>query len=369
MNDLSISRGICLIGLLSVLVFTACSPNLTGQNGSRPAAEGDACPPIDRTSSQSIFAFGGNLNEQHAVYLAEIGGDSVKMLSDAIASSSCPAFSPDGLRLAFCSDSGDGSRLFIMCRDGSSPHPLTDKIKGCSCGPDAPLSWSPDGSWIMLPIQGEDRSQPIYDIFIVSSNDGQVINLTSAPQRYGGLVWDADSQSIYFAGKIGEISDIYRMDIINKTTTPLTGKPINGAPMGWSSDGSQLLYFADSGDGNFEIYLLNRGEDQPMRLTDAQDFDTYPQWFPDGRHILFVSKRDGDNEIYRMDADGSHQENLTNDPHAMDIWPSISSDGQHIIYLTSRGDQWDSWVMNADGSDRQKLTELIGLPGTVSWLP
>ena len=332
-----------------------------------------ACSQGTPTSRQNpepaSFAFSSVLNEQRNIFLFELDSETSQPLLTNEGENTCPAFSPDGNQIAFCGKRGDKNYPFIAGGDGSNPHILTEQIDACTCSSDAPLSWSPDGKWIVLPVLGGDPNLFGYDIFVVDTQRSTAQNLTSSPQRFGGLLWNKDSQSILITGKVGGREDIYQIDIRTKAYQPLLPNPIQGAATNWSADGSQLLLFADSGEGNFDIYLLRKGEKTLTRLTSAPGFDSYPQWFPDGQYILFESKRDGNYEIYRMNADGSEQVNLTNNPTAMDLWPTQSSDGTKIFYLTSYEDQWDSWMMNADGSEKRKMTDLIGIPSKIAWKP
>lgn len=360
-------------GLLFFLIFlSACNPSqstptpdLSDQSAQSPARSPIALAP----SGLAQFVFSATLNNKAEITLANTDGVILKQLTQSEGGANCPAFSPDGLQVAFCSVQDAKSRLMLMGSDGSNPHLIAEEIEGCGCSPDAPLAWSPDGKWISLPVTGMEQSAPVYDIFAVRVKDGQVTQLTAEQQRYGGLVWNPDSKSVLVTGPISGQEDIYRITLSDKKVSPLTSTPITGAATGWSPDGKNLLYFADSGGGNFDIFLLQNGSDQPVRLTDANGFDSYPRWFPDGQHILFVSTRDGDQEIYRMNADGSEQTNLTNNPGVLDIWPSLSPDGQYVIYLTGNNNQWDSWIMKADGSDKRKLTNVIGIPSTIAWKP
>jgi Tol biopolymer transport system component len=299
---------------------------------------------------------------------ADLRDQTIQPFSENTNEGKCPAYSPDGSLLAFCNEEGGTSKLFTVRSDGSDPQELTDAIAGCACSPDAPLAWSPDGKWIGLPVNMDAQSY-VYDIYVVNIRGKKAINLTSNPQRYGGLVWNPDNRSVLFTGEVGGQMDIYQVDIADKKITPFSSQPITGAASEWAPDGRKLAYFADSGGGNFDIYIFEKNNGESLQLTDAAGFDSYPHWFPDGQKILIISKRDGEDEIFSMDADGSDQKNLTENPNAMDIWPSISRDGQTIVYLTAENSQWKVMQMNADGSGKKEITGLVGIPSTISWRP
>ena len=108
-------------------------------------------------------------------------------------------------------------------------------------------------------------------------------------------------------------------------------------------------------DGNFEIYAIDLGANDLLRLTNNPYNDVDATWAPDGSRIAFSSDRSGDYEIYAMQADGSNVERLTSDP-ADDLSPSWSSDGTLIAFNSDRGGNRDVYVMNSDGSGVSRLT-------------
>ena len=72
------------------------------------------------------------------------------------------------------------------------------------------------------------------------------------------------------------------------------------------------IAFASTGDGDWEIYVMNADGTGQTRLTVNTADDYSPAWSPDGSMIAFVSGRDGNLDIYVMNADGSGQTPLTN---------------------------------------------------------
>ena len=80
------------------------------------------------------------------VYTVDSHGSNLTMLAKA---SSPPVWSPDGSHIAFLRG-GDRDSLFVIKPDGSGMRKLADPIQRRNWTPDARLSWSPDGSEILL---------------------------------------------------------------------------------------------------------------------------------------------------------------------------------------------------------------------------
>jgi len=360
-----------LIKFSAIIIYCA---NLSACSSAGPAHQQPAAPPaipspIPRAPEPAIFVFAGEINGVDGIYQGQAGATTVRLLAQAPEGVSCPAFSPDGGQIAYCAGVNGESLIYLMDASGNSPHALTDTIHSCTCSPDAHLSWSPNGQWILLPAAGPDQTKNEFDLFIVSKDGSKTVNLTSGMQRYGGLTWTPDSQYILYSGTFNGQADIHRLDISTLKSDPLFDTPFIGAASEWSPDGKSLLLFGDEGTGDFEVYMLPAGSGEPVNLTNSPGFDSYPQWFPDGKRILFNSKRDGNNEIYVMNADGSDPRNLTANPESMDIWESLSPDGHYILFNSVVNNQWDIWLMNSDGTNKQKMTEYLGIPRAINWKP
>jgi serine/threonine protein kinase len=95
-----------------------------------------------------------------------------------------------------------------------------------------------------------------------------------------------------------------------------------------SNDGKLLAFASDrAGGSNLNLFLLNTGGGQPIRLTDDPADDTDPSFSPDGSLITFRSERQGGG-VYLMPSLGG-QEGLIA-PEGLN--PHFSPDGKWIVY-------------------------------------
>ncbi len=102
---------------------------------------------------------------------------------------------------------------------------------------------------------------------------------------------------------------------------------------GWSPDDQFLVYTAERGDGNYDIYRIPAAGGKEERLTTEAGLDDGPEYTPDGKSILFNSVRSGLMQLWRMDADGSDQRALTED--GFNNWfAHPSPDGSRIVFLS-----------------------------------
>ena len=76
----------------------------------------------------------------------------------------------------------------------------------------------------------------------------------------------------------------------------------SGSPR-WAPDG-QRIAFDSTAAGNFDVYAIQPGTAQPLRLTTESSDDVMPSWSPDGKWIYFASNESGQNDIWRIKPGG-----------------------------------------------------------------
>jgi Tol biopolymer transport system component len=212
----------------------------------------------------------------------------------------CPAFSPDGTRLAYGETKGhenahQDEALVItdLTTDGLPFSTFTIPLDGTSLPP-CPI-WSADGRWLAFGAGDHD--------------------------------WEADPQTD---------SEVWVIDTTTKDIRRLTGQ--SATDLEWAPDAAKLFIASDG----IVVYPVATGESRPLADTAGVRSFTLS---PDGHSIAFErldpsvpkplngAARIDNLDLWVMDADGTGERILAADFEANHgLGPVWSPDGDHIVY-------------------------------------
>lgn len=288
-----------------------------------------------------------------------VGGSLRQMASSAIDS----AWSPDGLRLAYGTATGD---IFVMSRTGTEKHKLASPggyIRSLAWSPDGTrLRFSRDGVLWELSLDGSNLHQVLpgwsrsptqffgqwaQDGRYYFVSDGQIWALDQRPRfgrirpakplqlTFGPTAWDRpvlsrDGRTIFASGRT-ERGQLVRFDAKSKQFQPFLGG-ISAEFVTFTQDAKTVAYVSYP-EG--VLWRANADGSNPLELTSSPAYPKSLRWSPDGTRILFVDRTPrGTNGIYIVAADGGTPRLVLPNDTEYETDPSWSPDGKKIVYST-----------------------------------
>jgi Tol biopolymer transport system component len=324
------------------------------------------------------------------------GGDAVALTED-IAWSFQPRYSPDGSEIAFISDRGGAENIWIMKADGSDPVQVTRETEHLMHNP----AWSPDGQYIAAR-KGyvSTRSIPAGAIWMYHRSGGGGVELvarTHGDQSQKNIAepyFSPDGEHLYYSQDITPervwaynrdanqgIFAVRRLDLNSGDIETVTGGPGGAIRPVLSPDGTQLA-FVKRNPTELSSRLMVRDLESGIERTvfdqlerDKQetsgDMGNYPafSWHPDGESIVIWSG----GGLHRIGLDGEHaaipvrvrtsrmirpalqrtvEVSPDDFPVRMARWTQSSPDGKWAVYQALGY----LWLHDLDAEEHRRLT-------------
>jgi Tol biopolymer transport system component len=259
-------------------------------------------------------------------------------------------------KIAFQSDRDGNREIYSMNRDGTSPTNLTNHSDA-----DFDPAFSPDGLKIAFT---SSRAGGGFEIFTMNVDGTGVTQLTNATDQDRNPAWSPDGQRLVFQSARDGNFEIYSMNADGTAQTRLTSNPARDENPAWSPDGTKIAFESDRTDPSYDIYTMTPSGSSVTPIAPQSGEDRQPNWSPDGSKLAFQSNRGGQLEVWTMNANGTSQQPLGG--NGTD--PAWSPDGAMITYTEHFGVD-EIYTMAADGSGKVNRTSNAAIDERPDWQP
>ncbi|MGZ3498411.1 MAG: S9 family peptidase [Vulcanimicrobiaceae bacterium] len=279
-----------------------------------------------------------------------------------------PAWSPDGLELAFVANLGEGKdareQVFVMDMRGGDPVPVTNASSGVE-----QFAWRPDGKAIAYVTADEPKNKKEIehhlDAFVVGD---QAYTDKAAPTP--NHIW------ISLRNQDGKWTS--KRLTSGSWSLPTAEPPSSPAsPLSWSPDGRSIAITKMpnpyDADGDLAVVAIVDAQTGAVRtLTTHPKLEGYPNFSPDGSKIAYWYPHSGDgaaqNDIYVTDAGGGNGSDVTSNDIDTNVQRAIwMPDSKSLLISGHKDTDAALWIKPLDGKARR--VDLGGVqPVQAFWL-
>lgn len=358
---------------------------------------------ISISQDKIAFSYAGK------VWIVPHEGGKARQLTNQQGDDGLPAFSPDGMQIAFSRQVGNNTDVYVISTEGGEAKRLTFYPKS-----DYPCGWTPDSRRILfvsgrdgdgfcrlytIPSQGvfptplplpmasegcyspdgkrlayipkslgvDIMNRPYYrggltsPLWIIDLDDLKIEEVTDDSSNARFPMWIGDS--IYFLSDRTGIFNLYVYNTKTQETRSLT----DFDSFGIKSAASNKEAVAFIRQGRIYIYSLKKGEINPVNISvlpDTSELKTRTvqagRWIqsahisPKGEKVVFSAR----GEVLVFNLKTGESLNLTQSPGIAERHPVFSPDGKWIAYFSDESGEYELLVRPVNASEPVKKIKI-----------
>lgn len=280
-------------------------------------------------------------------------------------------------QVAFASDMAEDFEIWLVDANSTRPSPrqLTNMADG-SCQP----AWSPDGMTLAFvsPCRGKYKQYPGSRIYTINVDGSGLRELTNSVEGDFDPAWSPDSKKIAFTSLRSGRAAIWVLNLEDGKTVEISGSNYADRQPAWSPDGKQIAFIREMGTS--QVWIMNANGDIQKQFSRSVNMQNqYPAWSVDGSMIFFSQTSSDSAPVLKfqrledIDKENGNEKRIPQNLQGRagpydDVAPS--PDGNWLAYENwYDGKSHEIYIMNINGADQQLLTSNKAYDFGAAWRP
>jgi Tol biopolymer transport system component len=218
-------------------------------------------------------------------------------------------------------------------------------------------TYSPDGSKIAFLSDWENETFE-FSLYLLERSTGRLTRLQERYLSPAPLGWSHDGTRLVFVSDEDNRNDLFLYDINREKSEPIKQNlRVNSFPA--FLPGDVEVGFVGTVDGFADIYKINLENGKLTPLTQTSNDEAYPHWSADGNLLVFSREYQRQFDLVLKDLLSGKETRLTNTPQD-EIWPLLMPEGKKILFVSDESGIFNLHLLDLENGATHPLSKVIG---------